>query len=520
MGMLAAHTTQSKTNGQSDGRIRSYAPATGELLGEVPVMSQAEVRAAVTRARRAQESWASLPLDERVSRTLRFRNAIVEREEELSDLLSRETGKPIHEALLHELSPAALIATYFAGKAAEILAPRELPMMLMKQKRSTLHYVPRGVIGIITPWNFPFLMPFRDIFIALIAGNGVVLKPSEVTPLIAVKAKDVWDQCGMPADLFQVVTGYGQTGSDLIEAGINFCIFTGGVATGRRVAAACGAQLVPCVMELGGKAPLIVCKDADVELSARAAVFGGFTNAGQVCVSVERVYAHKDLETDLVRRMTELTRALRVGDPAGQNVDVGAIIFPKQIDVAEAHIADAVKKGAKIVAGGKRLPGPGQFFQPTVLSNCDHSMTVMTEEIFGPVVPVMRVESDEEALRLANESHLGLNAYVFTKDREYGERIAKRVEAGSVLVNDVVVNGGCPETPFGGIKQSGFGRVMGDDSLREMCNIRLVLVDRVAMGSDNPLWFPYSDRGLSLARKLNKAVFGGGGLLKKLSRLL
>lgn len=519
MGMLAASATPTKSNGHSEHRIRSYAPATGELLGEAPVMGPEEVRAAVARARKAQEAWGELSVEERCHRVLRFRDALVDREEELSDLLSRETGKPLQEALLHEIAPTAMVATYFAKKGPEILAPREIPLLLMKHRRSMLHYKPRGVIGFITPWNFPYYMPFRDIFLGLIAGNGCVLKPSEVTPLIALKAKDIWDQCGLPADLLQVVTGYGPTGSALIDAGIQFLVFTGGVATGRRVAAACGERLIPCVMELGGKAPLIACRDADVELTARGAVFGGFCNAGQVCISVERVYAHREIADQLEGRIAELTRALRVGDPGSGSVDVGAIIFPKQIEIAEAHIADAVAKGAKVLAGGHRKPGPGQFFEPTVLGNCDHSMTVMTEEIFGPIVPIMKVDSDEEALRYANKSHLGLNAYVFSKDRQYGEKLAERVEAGSVLVNDVVTNGGCPEAPFGGIKQSGFGRVLGDDSLKDMCDVRHVNVDRVALGSDNPLWFPYSEARLSLARKATKALFGGGGILKRLGRM-
>ncbi len=519
MGMLSAHADVSK-NGHSDGRIKSYAPATGELLGDVPVNTRDEVRAAVARAKRAQESWAELPIEERCARALRFRDALVAREEELSDLLARETGKPILEALGHEITPSVTVATYFAKKAKEILAPRDVPLMFLKQKRSRVHYTPRGVVGLITPWNYPFYMPFRDFFLAILAGNAVVLKPSEITPLIALKAKEVWDQAGLPVDLFQVVTGYGQTGADLIGAGIDFCVFTGGVATGRRVAAACGERLVPCVMELGGKAPLIACRDADVELTARGAVFGGFSNAGQACISVERVFAHRDIAEALEKRMVELVQALRVGDSHAGPVDVGAIIFPKQIEIAEAHIADALSKGAKLLAGGKRVSGPGQFFEPTVLAGCNTTMTVMTEEIFGPIVPIMRVESEEEAIRLANESHLGLNAYVFSRDRAYAERLAERVQAGAVVINDVLANGGCPELPFGGVKQSGFGRVLGDDSLRDMCTPHAILNDRIAFGSDNPLWFPYTDQKLSTFRKITHAVFGGGGILEKVRRIL
>lgn len=518
MGQLSTNGGVTKQNGHTEARIRSYAPATGELLGEAPVTSSDEVRAVVERARRAQEAWGSLPVRERCARMLRFRDAIVDREEELTDLISRETGKPRHEALLHEVAVVANLATYFTKHAESLLAPREIPLTLMKHRRSFLHYAPRGVVGVISPWNYPFQLPLRDAVLALIAGNAVVAKPSEVTPLTMLRAKDVWDQAGLPEDLFQVVTGYGPTGGALIDAGIQFLVFTGGVATGRKVAAACGERLVPCVMELGGKAPLIVCEDADVERAARGAVFGGFSNSGQICISVERVYAHRAVHDALVDRITALTRELKQGDPAEGAVDVGAIIFPKQIDIAEAHIADALSKGARLCTGGKRRAGPGQFFEPTVLAGCNHAMTVMTEEIFGPIVPIMRVESDEEALRLANQSHLGLNAYVFSRDRGEAHRLATRVQAGSVCVNDVLSNGGCPEAPFGGIKQSGFGRVMGDESLREMCDVRHVSVDRLATSND-PLWFPYTDKSLGIARKAVRIVLGGGGVLKRISQL-
>lgn len=506
------------TNGQPSLKIRSYAPATGELIGEAPNTSAEEVKQAVLRAHRAQEAWGALPVEERGARLLRFRDAIVDRSDEIVDLLVRECGKPRHEALIQEVMVVADIATYYARVAPKVLASREISVHLMKHRRSYLHYQPRGVVGVISPWNFPFQLPLRDVIMALIAGNAAVLKPSEVTPLIAVKAKEVWDAAGLPEDLFQVVTGHGPTGAALIDGGIQFLVFTGGVATGKRVAAACGERLIPCVMELGGKAPLIACSDADLERTARSVVFGGFTNAGQVCISVERVYAHRDIHDRLLERVVELTRELRVGDPSKDIVDVGAIIFPQQIEIAEKHIADAVSKGAQVRAGGKRREGPGQFFEPTVLANCDHTMTVMKDEIFGPIVPFMRVSTEEEALRLANESHLGLNAYVFSADREHGHRLAERVQAGSVLVNDVLSNGGTTEAPFGGIKQSGFGRAMGDEALREMCDVKHISVDRVPMGKD-PLQFPYTEKGYTWLKKGLRLMFGGGGIVKRIGDL-
>ena len=507
------------TNGQSSTKIRSYAPATGELIGEAPNTSAEEVRQVVLRAHRAQEAWGALPAEERGARILRFRDAIVERAEEVVDLLVRECGKPRHEALLHEVMVVADLATHFAKVAPKVLAPREIPLHLMKHRKSTVHYQPRGVVGVISPWNYPFQLPLRDVIMALIAGNAAVLKPSEVTPLIALKAKEIWDGAGLPEDLFQVVTGYGPTGAALIDGGIQFLVFTGGVATGKRVAAACGERLIPCVMELGGKAPLIACADAELERTARAVVFGGFSNAGQVCVSVERVYAHRDIHDRLLDRVVELTRELRQGDPSRDFVDVGAIIFPQQMEIADKHIADAVAKGAEVRAGGKRGAGPGQFFEPTVLANCDHSMTVMKDEIFGPIVPFMRVSTEEEAVRLANESHLGLNAYVYSGDREHGRRLAERIEAGSVLVNDVLTNGGTSDAPFGGIKQSGFGRAMGDDALREMCNTKHISEERIPMGQKDPLQFPYTEKGYNFFKKGLRLMFGGGSIVKRIGDL-
>jgi succinate-semialdehyde dehydrogenase/glutarate-semialdehyde dehydrogenase len=530
--MGALRHVDSNTNGSSNGggspsagrdrasTIKSWAPATGELLGEVRVSSHDEVRAAVARARKAQGAWGVLPIEERCERLLRLRDALVDRADEIVDVVSRECGKPRTDALSHEVTVAVDLLTYYCKNAARILAPHDIGLHLLKHKKSSIHYVPRGVVGIISPWNFPFVIPMGDVVAALVAGNAVVLKPSEVTPLTMQKAKEIFDGTGLPEDLFTVVYGYGDAGQALIESGIQKLVFTGGVETGKRVAAACGANLVPCVMELGGKAPLIACADCDVERTARAIVFGGFVNSGQVCIAVERVYAHESVHDQLVARVKDITASLRQGDPQGEGtIDVGAIIFPAQIDIAEKHIADAVAKGAQVVSGGKRREGVGQFFEPTVLTGCDHSMTVMKEEIFGPIVPIQKVGSEDEAVRLANDSHLGLNAYVFTKNREKGKRLAQRIEAGSVVVNDVLVNYAAAEAPFGGIKQSGYGRVHGDDALRDMSDARHVFSGRVPEPSADPLWFPYSSKAYRWQLRLLRALFSRGSIVKRIGKL-
>ncbi|MDW8362653.1 MAG: aldehyde dehydrogenase family protein [Myxococcales bacterium] len=518
MGLVAS--AESSGNGRTRaGVVVSYAPATGEVLGEVPIRSAAEVRDAVERARRAQQAWAALSFEERRGQLLRWRDALVERAEALVDLLVRECGKPRVEALVHEVLASVNHLDWVATRAARILAPREIEMALLKHRRAYVHYAPRGVVGVITPWNFPMFMPMRDVGSALAAGNAAVLKPSEVTPLIALELKSVYDEAGLPPDLFQVVTGDGSTGAALIDAKPDMIVFTGAVATGRRVAAACGERLIPCTMELGGKAPAIVCADADVERAARAIVTGGFANCGQVCVSVERVFAHEAVHDRLLERLRALTAALRQGDPASPDTDVGAIIFPRQIAVAEELVADAIAHGARLETGGKRRPGPGQFYEPTLLSGCQPDMRVMREEIFGPVVPVMKVRDEEEAVRLANDSELGLMAYVFTKDRERGRRLAERVRAGVVMVNDVLSDAAVPETPFGGVRNSGFGRVGGEEGLREMCEVRVVSYDRIALGVREPTWFPYGEKTYRLARGALRLLFRRRSPVRRLLEL-
>jgi acyl-CoA reductase-like NAD-dependent aldehyde dehydrogenase len=512
------HSTNggASTNGST---LKSWEPATGELLGEVPVASHDDVGKIVARARKAQAAWGVLPVFERAARLLRFRDALVDRADEIVDVIARECGKPQADAL-NELIVTVDTLTYYCKNAPKILEPRDLPLHLLKHKRSVLHYVPRGIVAIVSPWNFPFLIPMSDVCAALVTGSAVVVKPSEVTPLSIQKAKEIFDASGLPEDLFGVAYGGGEVGQALIEAGIQKLVFTGGVETGKRVAAACGANLVPCVIELGGKAPLIACADCDVERTARAIVFGGFLNSGQVCISVERVYAHETIHDRLLGRVRELTEGLRQGDPTTDTVDVGAIIFPKQIEIAEKHIDDAVKKGATVVTGGKRRSGPGQFFEPTVISGCDHRMTVMTQEIFGPIVPFQKVGSEDEAVRLANDSHLGLNAYVFTKDRDKGKRLAQRIEAGSVCVNDVISNYIAIEAPFGGVKQSGFGRVHGDDALRDMAEVRHVFSSRLPDASTEPTWFPYSNKSYRWQMRIFRALFSRGGVMKRIRALL
>jgi acyl-CoA reductase-like NAD-dependent aldehyde dehydrogenase len=283
-------------------------------------------------------------------------------------------------------------------------------------------------------------------------------------------------------------------------------LFTGSVATGRKVAAACGERLIPCVLELGGKAPAVVCADADLERTANALVWGAFAHNGQVCASVERAYVHDAVYQELVEKVVAKTRALRLGAPTDE-VDVGAMTWDQQVAIVEERVGQAVGAGARVAIGGKRRPGPGLGFEPTVLTDCRQDMDVMRKEIFGPVLPIMKVRSEEEAVRLANDSHLGLLAYVFTRDKKKGARLAERIEAGTVMVNDVLNTYGAPETPWAGVKQSGIGRTHSDDGLRDLCQTRHVNVDRIAPRRDI-WWYPYSDKAFGFMLKGMRFLFG------------
>jgi succinate-semialdehyde dehydrogenase/glutarate-semialdehyde dehydrogenase len=506
MGAAQMRLVRGITTVEDQSTILSINPATGEPLGEVPEWSAAEVRAAVQRARDAARAWGRVPVRERAERVMGFRDAILNRAEELIDAIVREGGKTRQEALGTEILVVVDLATYFCKRAESILAPRPITLHLLKTRKSYLHYIPRGVVGIISPWNFPFSIPLGETVMALLAGNAVVLKPSEVTPLVALAAKAVFDQSGLPQGLFQVVTGRGDTGAALIDAPVDQVIFTGSVATGRKVAAACGERLIPCTVELGGKAPAVVCADADLERTANALVWGAFANSGQVCASVERVYAHRDVYDELVRRVVAKTRALRQGDPALPTTDVGAMTWDRQLAIVEERVGRAVAAGATVAVGGHRGAGPGTFYQPTVLTGVRQDMEVMREEVFGPVLPIMQVDSEEEAVRLANDSHLGLVGYVFTRDRDKGRRLAERIEAGTVMLNDVLSAYGLPETPWGGVKQSALGFTHSDDGLRALCQQRHVNVDRFAPRREL-WWYPYTDRSYRFLLRAMRFLF-------------
>ncbi len=473
-------------------------PATGEPQPPLTVDSPEAVGAAVAAARRAQPAWAALSFERRRDVLLRFKDELLRSVDEVSDVLVREVGKPRFEAFTTEILTVADLTRFYAQRARKLLADERLPLHLFPHKKSWLRWSPRGVVGVISPWNFPFSIPVGDVVMSLAAGNAVVLKPSELTPRVALKARELFTRAGLPEDLFRVVVGKGPTGAALIDAGVDQVVFTGSVATGRKIAEACGRRLIPCILELGGKDPAIVLDDADLERAARQVVWGAFANSGQVCASVERVYVERSVADRFTERVVELTRSLKQGDPSKESVDVGAMVSPVQLDLVKRHVDEAVAQGARALTGGSPAPGPGRFFPPTVLVEVTQRMTVMREETFGPVLPILAVADTEEAVRLANDSAYGLTAYVFGSRRR-AEAVADRLVAGSVIVNDVLFHHGLPESPWGGVKDSGLGRVHGLHGLKDLSMMRHFNTERVAL--PKPWQYPYGDVWLKRLRR-------------------
>ncbi len=492
-------------------------PATGELLGEYPSATPGEVRHAVERAHFAQPSWSALPLHRRVEALRRFQQLLVERKQQVAETISAEAGKPAVEALTSEILVVLDAVKFCAANAARVLREENVPHAnpALKTKRGRLLWEPVGVVGIISPWNYPFSIPATDSLAALVLGNAVVLKPSELTPNSTLLLRDLLYDAGVPRDVFQVVLGEGPTGAALLESGIDKLIFTGSVATGRRVAVAAAQRLIPVVLELGGKDPMIVLEDANVDVASSGAVWGSLMNCGQTCISVERCYVHRSLFDRFVSECARKMQTLRV---AVRDGDIGPLISQRQLEIVAGQVADAVASGATVVCGGCRLPELGpNFYAPTLLTGVTPQMRIMREETFGPVLPVIPFSTDDEAVALANDSEFGLAASVWSRSRHHGESIARRIRAGCVMVNDAVTGFGISEAPHGGFKSSGIGRTHGVLGMREMLQPRYVDVDMLPHWKQL-WWYGYGGAFASqmggfvdflFSRKLSTRLAGG-----------
>lgn len=482
--------------------IVSRDPSNGQEIGRAALMTAADVTVAVRNARRAQPAWAALSCQERAKYISRAREIVLARTDEIAHLISRETGKPPVEAISMEVVPTLDLMNYFARNTERLLKRQKIDIGQygLMGRSSYIFYKPLGVVGVISPWNFPWATPLDEIVMALMAGNAVVVKPSELTSLTALKIGEVFKEAKLPAGLLEIVTGDGSTGAALVEARVDKIMFTGSVATGKRVAEAAAKRLTPVVLELGGKDPMIVLDDAKLENAARAAIWGAFCNSGQACASIERCYVHESVAPQFIDLVVKETRALRQGQPRVEGIDVGAMSNEKQLQIVERHVSDAVRHGARVETGGHRLDGTGGWFhEPTVLTNVDHSMELMREETFGPVLPIMTFKTDDDAVLLANDSIYGLTASVFTSDMARGRALAERIDAGTVMINEVVYTHAVAQTPWGGVKQSGYGRTHGRLGLLELVTPQHVHVNSVPWVPD-VWWFRYTKQAGELFR--------------------
>jgi acyl-CoA reductase-like NAD-dependent aldehyde dehydrogenase len=513
-----ATTVEQQQQAQSNGagqreQVPVVNPATGEAVGQVPSMSADEVETLVARARAAQPVWNSLGFKGRAALMRRFRRWLVRNRERVLDTITAESGKTREDAQLAELVYAADALGFWAKHAEKFLADRKMrphSPILMGRKVVERHR-PYGVVGVIGPWNYPLTNNFGDCIPALMAGNTVVLKPASLTPLTSLLIAEGLAECGLPDDVYLVATGGGsEVGGALIDHA-DMIMFTGSTEVGKQIMAKASERLTPLSLELGGNDPMIVLEDADLERAANAAVFYSMSNSGQTCISVERAYVHDSVHDDFVARVVAKARGLRQGEPRGPgSVDVGAITYDEQLELLDEHVSDAVEKGAKVRVGGKRREGPGQFFEPTVLTGVDHSMRIMTEETFGPTLPIMRVPDEEEAIRLANDSIYGLDASVWSGDLERGERVARRLETGGACVNDAIVNYLATEVAFGGAKQSGIGARHSAEGIKKYCQSQALLITRFAPKKEIH-FFPHARWRTKLLERLIVVLYGRGG---------
>jgi len=501
--------------------LESHDPATGEVIARFALTPPAALTGLVVRAREALAAWAKRAPRDRALAIGRLRDVIYQRRGEIADVVSRETGKPCIEATFADVNVALDTATYYSSprRVARMLRPERVPhhSLTVKLKRGYLRYEPYGVIAIISPWNYPIAVPLGQIIPALIAGNAVVLKPSELTPWCGALIGELCQNAGLPDGLMQVAQGGGAVGAALVEAeGVAKVIFTGSVATGKRVAESCARRLLPSVLELGGKDAMLVLADADLEIASSGAVWGGFTNCGQACLSVERIYVERAVAEKFIELCEAKTRRLRLGPGSDPNTDVGPMISPQQVERVERQVKDAVARGARVLVGGHRAAAGGTYFEPTVVVDVNHTMELMRDETFGPVIAICPVDSAQEAVRLANDSVFGLGASVWTRDTRRGREIAAQLNAGAVMVNDAISAFGICEAPHGGRGASGWGRTHSRLGLLEMLQVKYVDVEGLPR-LHRPWWFGYSAELADAADRFLQFLYAPG-LKERLTR--
>jgi succinate-semialdehyde dehydrogenase/glutarate-semialdehyde dehydrogenase len=492
--------------------LPSINPATGEVLAQIEKTPPRVLSEILSRARIAQLEWAKIPIRERCAKLRTLRERMMASRNELADAVVRESGKPRVEALFADIFVALDSAEYWAKNAPSVLRTQKVPhhSLAAKAKTGYLAFEPLGVIAIISSWNYPLAIPLSQIIPAVAAGNAVVCKTSEFTPQCGALVEKLFADAGFPSNVVTVVQGGGEVGQALIDAAPDKVMFTGSVATGRRAAEACARKLIPSVLELGGKDAMIVLADADVDVASSAAVWGSYTNCGQVCLSVERLFVEKSIAEKFIALCVEKTKKLRLGPGSNPATDVGPLIRPQHVQRMSELVQDAVSRGARVLCGGKPRSDLGpNFYEPTVITGVDSSMRLFQEETFGPILVIQTVHDTDEAVERANDSPFALSASVWTRDVKQGQSIAQRLRAGAVMVNDAISYFGIAEAPHGGCGASGWGRTHGKAGMLEMVQMKYIDVDRLP-GSEKPWWYRYGANLETAADAFLQFEFSGG----------
>ena len=501
----------SKAKAKAKPALESFNPATGELVGTVETITPAKVQGIVDDVAEVQPFWAALSLEDRARYMRRAVDVLLAEIDEIAELLTNEQGKPRVESYTMELLPTVDSLKWIADNGPSILSDEKLSMpIILKSKSAKFTYEPIGVVGVIAPWNYPWSIPFGEVAIALMCGNGVVLKPASLTPLIGERIRQTFEKAGLPEGLIRTVHGGGRIGDALVKSTAGKIFFTGSVEVGRKVGEVCARNLKGSVLELGGKDPMIVCADADLDNAISGAVWGGFANAGQTCSGIERVYVVREVADRFIEGVARETQKLRLGNPMEWETEIGPMTSEGQYEIVVDLIEDAVASGAtKLYGGPTEVAGlSGKFVAPTVLTGVTHEMRIMREEVFGPVLPIVVVDSEQEAIDLANDSEFGLGASVWTKDRQRGARVARRIESGMVWVNDHSFSHGACQCAWGGVKDSGLGRSHSKFGFYECVNIKM---NAWEPGLTRDFWWHPYDQTLGEAVRASAKILYGKG---------
>lgn len=474
-------------------------PATGKSIGTSPIHSISDLKDAIDKAKIAYTDWASLPIKERINSIKKINEYLLANADRIADTVCEDNGKTKIDALATEVFPANIALKYYCKKAPKFLKDKKLSAstFIFSFKRSKVIRVPYGVIGIISPWNYPFNIPFAEVIKALLAGNAVILKAATETQQVGLILKECIESAGLPENIFTYINMPGRiAGNAFLENGVDKLFFTGSVNIGKKLAAKAADTLTPISLELGGNDAMLVCEDADVQRAAGGAAWAGFQNCGQSCGGVERIYVHEKVYNDFLKEFAKITESFRVGIGTNYDNDIGAMTSEKQISVIKKHINDALKKGARIYTQSM-VPEEvnlKNFIPATILTNVNHEMQVMKEESFGPIVGVMKVSSMEEAVELANDSDLGLTGSVWSKDRKNAITLAKQIQAGAITINDHLMSHGLHETPWGGFKESGTGRTHGEIGFNGMTQPQVIVNDILPFVEKDLWWYPYNKK--------------------------